>query len=210
MRCEQAQQLFDAHLQGELSPTLEMELGAHRLECPDCRRALALLEVSGHVIASDTAPDPLDDNFTDRLIACMGSAQSSWFFKLRRGLYIGGPLAAAAVVALAFLGMFDRHETKVLGEKVNAPNVGVSSPAPHDDAATPEARRLDDWLKQTQENMDVKRKSGESLHEALDLTAQQLLDALKRAQQAQGRDASSDAAVEPNEAGAKPRTQDNG
>lgn len=114
--CRQAQQLFDAYLDGELSPSLETELGAHRVQCGDCRRALALLEVSGHIIRADHEDVTADSAFTDRLLACMDEPDHSLTHRAWRVASIGGGLAAAALVALAFLGLFDtRQRGKVAG-----------------------------------------------------------------------------------------------
>jgi anti-sigma factor RsiW len=196
MRCEQARQLFDAYLNGELSPSLTTELGAHRVRCPDCRRALALLEVTGHIVASDRDPVTLDVGFTNRLIACMESPQPRWTVRFRRSLYIAGPLAAAAVIALAFLGVFDRPDGKVLGERGlgdrprvvenvrpadKAPDEGALEEGDYNERAE---RLLAAWIEQTQENMEAKRQSGESLQKAFGLTVRQLLDILKQAEQA--------------------------
>lgn len=122
MDCRQAQQLFDAYLDGELSPTLETELGAHRVQCGDCRRALALLEVSGHIIRADHEEAATDSAFTDRLLACMDEPSRTLTHRAWRIASIGGGLAAAAVVALAFLGLFDsRQRGMVAGERVEGP-----------------------------------------------------------------------------------------
>ncbi len=133
MDCEQAKQLFDAYLDGELGSALATELGAHRVRCAECRQALALLEVSEHLITSDPEPRELGTNFTNRLLACMDLPDESWrpavsgpsgrtaeresmISRLRRGLFWAGVSAAAAMVALAFLGAFDRRgESRVAG-----------------------------------------------------------------------------------------------
>lgn len=116
MDCRQAQQLFDAYLDGELSPSLATELGAHRVQCADCRRALALLEVSGHIISADHDEVMPDEAFTDRLLACMDEPNPAITHRIWRVATIGGGLAAAALVALAFLGMFDSgHRGVVAG-----------------------------------------------------------------------------------------------
>ena len=187
MRCEEASQLFDAYLDGELSPALATELGAHRLRCPDCRRALALMEVAGHIVASDKEPVTVSHGLTDRLMACMGQGQARWPHRVRRVLYIGGPLAAAAVICLAFLGVFDRDRGQALGEKNWAEPAEIrdilaeddeTEAAGQDDAAT---RDLDRLGRQFQENLDSKRQSVESLQKAGDMTILQLLDALEKA-----------------------------
>lgn len=188
MRCEEACQLFDAYLDGELSPALATELGAHRLRCPECRRALALMEVTGHIVASDKEPVSVGHGLTDRLLACMEQQRARWPFRVRRVLYIGGPLAAAAVICLAFLGVFDRDRGRALGEKDWAEPAMIkdilrmdgdeTDAADQDDAATLE---LDRWGQQFQRNLDSKRQSVESLQQARDMTVLQLLDALEKA-----------------------------
>ena len=190
MRCEEARQLFDAYLDGELSPALATELGAHRLRCPECRRALALMEVSGHIVASDQDTISVSEGLTDRLLACMERRhQARWPHRIRRGLYIGGPLAAAAVICLAFLGVFDRDTGEVAGaresltpaalEDIFETDVAPDALRPDaDDAATVE---LDQWGEQFQRNLDGKRHGVESLQKAGDMTVLQLLDALEKA-----------------------------
>ena len=197
MDCKQAQQLFDAYLDGELSPGLATELGAHRLKCPQCRRALALMEVSGHVVASDRDPVSLSGDFSDRLVACIEPKASRRMVRLRRSLYVAGPLAAAAVVALALVGVFDGPEPKILGntERMDPEAARqLHEPAPKGDvpqtAESPgsaEEQLLQEWIEETQKNIAAKRESGESLQKALDLTVLQLLDILNQAN-----DASSD------------------
>lgn len=193
MRCEEARQYFDAYLDGELSPALATELGAHRLRCPDCRRRLALLEVSGHIIAADREPVELDDGFTHRLLACVEAPSAAGTAPLRRWLYIGAPLAAAAVVALAFLGAFDRRTpNRVLGVKaVNeaaldpldeaeddlAGGVGelASADATPPEEIDPTAQAMQQWIE-----------SGKSLGQMFNMTILQTLDILEEAKNAAG------------------------
>jgi hypothetical protein len=189
MRCEEAQQLFDAYLNGELAGSLATELGAHRVECSDCRRALALMEVSGQIIASDRDPVALSSDFTERLLACVETPTVSKSRVLWRRMYVAGPLAAAAVVVLALFGMFDNRHTIVAGDKQEGvrktpPATGGSEtgllpqPQPVQDPPA-----LQDWVDQASRNIEAKRKSGESLQHHLDLTAQQLMELLDRADQ---------------------------
>ncbi|MHC5109056.1 MAG: zf-HC2 domain-containing protein [Planctomycetota bacterium] len=197
MRCDQAQSLFDAYLDGELSPSMERELGAHRVSCPDCRRELALLEVTGRLIESDEEPVGLRDGFTDRLIACVDESHGRDTY-LRRLLYIGGPLAAAAVVGLAFLGFFDPGgETRRAGVKVvneTQPAVVVAGETtdegaeaidpltglPADssgnyDLQKAEHRELEQFFNDIRSNMSDKQTQFRSLHDSLDLTVRQWL-----------------------------------
>lgn len=176
MRCEQVRQLFDAYVDGELSASQRTELGAHRLQCADCRRELALLEVSGHVLATDGMPAETSAEFTDRLLACIDSPRRRWTHRIRRGLYIGGPMAAAAVVGLAFLGIFDRRESRVLGHKVERlaappaalPGGDTTQPAEGDAAD----RHASEFFRRLRENVDAMEK--------LNTTTLQLLESLQR------------------------------
>jgi len=185
MECSQAQRLFDAYLDGELSKYMMAELDAHRVRCEDCRRDLALLEVSGHVISADAAPCGPQDGFTDRLLACMDERKTSWTLRFRRSLYVGAPIAAAAVIALAFLGVFDKRPSIVAGQKSTASmkqldvmraedfqeNVDASS----NDAASDQENT---WVERIPESLESKRQSVESLQGYFDLTILQWLDML--------------------------------
>ncbi len=120
MHCEQAKSLIDAYLDGDLAPTLANELSAHCMQCPDCRQTLALSEVAGHLVSADSDSVALDDEFTDRLMACIDLPGDSRAARLWRIARIGVPVAAAAVVGFALLGLFD-PEQRVAGEKEFAP-----------------------------------------------------------------------------------------
>jgi anti-sigma factor RsiW len=194
MQCQQARQLFDAYHDGELPPALATEFGAHLVHCSECRRAFALLEVSGHIIASSEDPVQLRGDFTDRLLACMDKGRTRWILRLRRTAYVAGPLAAAAVIALAFLGVFSRHETRVAGVKdvADAPMVVERQPSESADdqpdaaaraAQSANERALEEWLERTRQNVDAKKASGESLQRAFDMTILQLLDILDSAKE---------------------------
>lgn len=193
MRCEDARQLFGAYLDGALSAPLVTELGVHRVQCPQCRRELALLEVAGHIVASEQDETSLPDGFTDRLLDCVESPASRGWARWRLRLYVGGPLAAAAVIAMAFLGFFDRDPGQVLGNRENAP-AGIHRMNPErveslrerdsqpdsGSTGTPKDDRLfQEWFRRAQESLQSKRQSGESLHSALDLTVLQLLEILE-------------------------------
>ncbi len=193
MNCEQARQLFDAYLDGELSPSLATELGAHRLRCPDCRRDLALLEVTGHVVAHDRTPARLSEAFSDRLLSCTRTheraARKTWLTRL----YLAGPLAAAAVVVLALLGAFDRRNPRVAGESVRLSPSDVRNQTANSEADSrnnplsqlldenrgdPVARSLDQWAWEAQKTLEAKQEDGASFQRLLDLKMTQFLNLL--------------------------------
>jgi len=184
MRCADAQRLFDRYLDGELSSSLRAELDAHRLECAACRRALAILEVTGHVLATPQETPVLGGDFTNRLMACVETPRQHRWNQIRRYVYAGVPLAAAAVIALAFLGAFDRSgPSKVAGLKVEPPAQRAATanssaaPSPKDIEAAQSA--IDDWVGQMRASGEIRRQSAESLQRAVDLTVLQLLDILE-------------------------------
>ena len=123
MNCEQVQNLFDAYLDGELSGPLAAEFGAHKLNCPSCRRELALLEVAGDVIAADVDAPPLGEEFTERLLACTSEVSRPWYRPRRWMLYLGPSLAAAACLAMMFFPLTGALAPK---EQSDAPVHGVA------------------------------------------------------------------------------------
>jgi len=191
MRCEAAQNLFDAYLDGELSSSQRTELGAHCVKCPDCRRALALLEVSGHILTSDQEPVSLEENFTDRLLACVDEREASWMRRGQHWLYVAGPLAAAAaVVLMGFFGFFDSNKGRVAGKAETGQIESVLDeteiPEPFLDAdlesteSDAPAGELEHLIRQSQDNFDTKRQDVESLLENFDLTILQKIDVLEQ------------------------------
>lgn len=134
MNCEQAHNLFDAYLDGELSPALETELHAHRLGCVSCRQELALMEVAGHVISSTDGEIQLTGGFTDRLLACIEPQV------IRPGrmrvwvLRAAGSLAAAACLVM-LVGHFSKPEPVVLGDRTEGAGGVVVDPTA-DEVAT--------------------------------------------------------------------------
>ncbi len=192
MDCQHARQLFDAYLGGELSPTLTTELGAHRVHCQECRRALALLEVTGHIIKADNEPVVLAEDFTDRLLHCMDEKPSRLVRVGRYIAYIGVPLAAAAVVALALIGVFDRDKGRVAGRvEERDPTVAIITPAQSDLVPAVDFKKMDEisstasfeeWLTGAQENISSQCEHGETIKQQIDLTITQVLDILEEGQ----------------------------
>ena len=124
----------------------------------------------------------------------MDAPRALWTHRVRRALYVAGPLAAAAVIMLAFLGFFDgRGETKVAGKKVEPGAVELRSsdlsavtgvPGAGENVDAGAARRLDTLADQMEKNIAAKRASGESLQRVLDLTVLQLLEVVDKANEA--------------------------
>lgn len=108
--CQHARQLFDRHLDGELSPSLQAELHAHQLSCSACQSELAMLEACGDVIMLDRRREPtLSESFTDRVLMARRSQLASQPRKRNWGralVVFGSPLAAAASIALALTLMW--------------------------------------------------------------------------------------------------------
>lgn len=101
MNCRQAQHLLDSYLDGELPVSLRAEVHAHRLTCPDCQRAMAIVEVAGDVIGSDR-PEPLMSlSFTDRVLSAVRppeEARVQRIVRFRRAAAFFGPIVSAAAL----------------------------------------------------------------------------------------------------------------
>jgi len=117
MNCNQAQGLFNAYLDETLTGSMATEFAAHRLRCADCRRQLALMEVTGQFIANDSAAPDLDDAFTDSVVALAARPARRLVFP-RKAMRIAGPLlASAACLMLAVIYWPRPDETRVLGHQ---------------------------------------------------------------------------------------------
>ena len=119
LTCQQARNLFDAHLNRDLSDDLSTEITAHCLRCPSCRQELALLEVAGQVIRAEHDEPSLSEDFTDRLIACIRQQPIAPipFYRRARVLWTAG-LALAAACLLVVVGLWPNSPRPlVLGDK---------------------------------------------------------------------------------------------
>jgi len=119
LTCQQARNLFDAHLNRELSDDLSTEITAHCLRCPSCRQELALLEVAGQVIRAEHDEPSLPEDFTDRLVACIRQQPAAPIplYRRARVLWTAGPALSAACLLLVVGFWPEPRETRVLGEK---------------------------------------------------------------------------------------------
>lgn len=129
--CKQAEQLFDGHLDGTLSPSWTAELHAHQVECAACRRSLALLRACGDVVATDCAEPRMSGDFTDRLMGALAGQSRPVIPWPRRVLRAAGSLgvtAAAAMVALMIMVPREVPEspTAVAGMQVQAEDLDAA------------------------------------------------------------------------------------
>lgn len=177
MNCEQAKNLFDAYLDGGLSPSLETELGAHRLNCAQCRHQLALMEVAGHVISADSNGDiELPDDFTERLLACIDRPQNASKRSWKRRYWIGGSaLAAAACLAIVFNTSLFGPGSRVAGVRAVSstpavdPDVDVLSDPEFD-------RAFDSVVEQFESTWSTRAQSTYEIIELGDMMIMQILD----------------------------------
>ncbi len=205
MNCDQAQNLFDAYLDGELSPGLETELHAHRLQCAACRQELALMEVAGHVIRSDVGEPKLDADFSNRLLACIEPAapkprrRSQWVIR------IGGGLAAAACLTIAVTSL-SKPEPQVKGEQIHGAPVIEGSTEPPTEPAGPE---LDEAAAKFQDSIEgVFQQIPQSSSNLKQLGQKTLLELFDELQQQELRDTDPDEAEPEAKPGDTPPAKD--
>lgn len=105
MNCVDAEQLFDAYLDNELSGSLRLEFDAHRLRCPQCQRKLALLEACEQVLAAERTP-ALSDDFTDRVMARILERQNAPTVRGSGRLYVRLASAVGIAAALTLAAFF--------------------------------------------------------------------------------------------------------
>jgi len=124
--CQDAQNLFGRYLDGELSPSLQTELNAHRLNCTVCQNELAMMEACGDVIGLDRPEPMLSASFTDRVLLAQRSRVMArprqWSRVL---LLVGSPMAAAASLAFAVLLILPSAKMagRVAGTSIAVPGV---------------------------------------------------------------------------------------
>ena len=177
MNCESARNLFNKHLDGELSPSLETELAAHRLQCSQCRHELALMEVAGHVIAADGGGNEiLNQGFTDRLLACIDTQPETslrvWYY---RKWVRGSGLAAAAAVGIALLAWMFKPGPQIAGVTHTMP----PSPAVQLDVEEHPlefGRTAETLVKQVEDTWATRVDSANSLFQLSRSSIQQILD----------------------------------
>lgn len=103
MNCSDAEQLYDAYLDGELSGALRLEFDAHRLCCSTCQKKIAMLESFEFVVASDKRGPALSDDFTERVMAEVADAPIRLRTRRRRTIAAAIVLQAAAAALFIML-----------------------------------------------------------------------------------------------------------
>ena len=108
MNCQEAERLFDAFLDDELSGALRLEFDAHRLRCRDCQQKLAMLEACEHIFARDARVPRLSDDFTERVIGEIAErgVRPRRTLSMRTLMTCAALLPAAAVLLIAFVWPF--------------------------------------------------------------------------------------------------------
>ena len=99
MNHEVYEDMISAKLDGLLTEEEEAELAGHLASCPDCRRARREMEAAHWTLLAASPPPP--EGLTDRILENLPAQprkRSPWVRK-------AAPLAAAAVFALAVLGI---------------------------------------------------------------------------------------------------------
>lgn len=105
MNCSDAEQFFDAYLDGELVGSLRLEFDAHRLRCTACQQKLAMMEACEHILAGDQRGSLLSPDFSNRVMNQIRRSGSRPGAQPRRRLVFAAAavLQAAAVLTFAFL-----------------------------------------------------------------------------------------------------------
>jgi hypothetical protein len=101
MKCHDAEQLFDAFLDGELTGSLRLEFDAHRLRCQTCQRKLALLEACQAALSTPHREPELPANFTDRVMRTIEGRGPT-----HRTISLPLRVAATALPAAAIIALF--------------------------------------------------------------------------------------------------------
>ncbi len=103
MICSEAERLFDAYLDGELSGALRLELDAHRLRCRRCQQTLAMLESFEHVLSTPHREPALSADFAERVMAGVQRTKPQ---RPRVRRWLLGSFAVANVAAAIALAVF--------------------------------------------------------------------------------------------------------
>lgn len=105
MNCSDAEQFFDAYLDGELAGSLRLEFDAHRLRCTACQQKLAMMEACEHILSGESRGPLLSPDFTNKVMNEIRQRRFAEARRPRRRLVWAAAAAvqAAAVIVFAFL-----------------------------------------------------------------------------------------------------------
>ncbi len=98
MNCKQTLTLLDDYLDGALESDERHAVAGHLGDCPDCHRALEAEQRLRSALRDLDAPEPDDEFFERALETAAGRARARR--SRRRGLAVGGALAAGFVLVL--------------------------------------------------------------------------------------------------------------
>ncbi len=102
MNCAEAEQFFDAYLDGELSGSMRLEFDAHRLHCPLCQQKLAMMEACEHIISRDGHLPELPADFGDRVMEQIERKPITARRHRRRRLMIVSAVALQVAAVIVF------------------------------------------------------------------------------------------------------------
>lgn len=132
MTCRHVNELRDAYLDGDLSPSLTAEVHAHLLQCPACQQQFEMMRACGDLIARDESEPVLDTGFASRVVASLPKKSApapdlmtrrdvrQRFFRIFAG---AGLPAAAAMLFLSVLIWPTSQDGIVLDETMKASDV---------------------------------------------------------------------------------------
>jgi hypothetical protein len=183
--CQHARQLFDRYLDDELSPSLQTEVHAHRLNCTACQNELAMLEACGDVVRLDRSEPLLSASFTDRVLL---ARRSQRVVRPRRWgrliATVAAPLAAAASLAFTVSVIMPPARTArppvidsfvvAAPEKIQQALVepeALSVEVKRELASTPQMEAVDGWmavlLEHSKSTLEGTRRSAEQIQALL-------------------------------------------
>jgi hypothetical protein len=106
VKCTEYRSLIDAYIDDALDAKAERQFTAHTESCPSCRQELRIAKKIRKTLSTMKAPSA-PRNFEERVKARIAASQPSTLAKIfLYPRYIKIPLAAAAMIAIAFSVMF--------------------------------------------------------------------------------------------------------
>jgi len=129
MNCSEAEQFFDAFLDGELAGSLRLEFDAHRLRCPVCQQKLAMMEACEHIVARDTHMPAPPEDFTDRVMKEIGQRRVIKLHVRRRRIAVAASILVPAAMIVLFAIVWPFSMDSGSGDGAAVVDAGTVSPA---------------------------------------------------------------------------------